>query len=161
MPIDEACPSRGKLPRRSRRRTRTASSTAISSRRISSSRRRQRQGAGLRLGEGGRHRCRPLSGSGRTRRPLSIADPRLARNDPGWFHSWHRALHEPGAGEGKASRQATDIWAFGCVLYEMLAGRRAFDGDDVADVLAKVLQRDPDYAVIDRNAPPSVRKLLR
>jgi serine/threonine protein kinase len=67
----------------------------------------------------------------------------------------------PEQAKGKLVDKRTDIWAFGCVLYEMLTGRRAFDGDDVADVLAKILQREPDYTRIDRHAPPSVRKLLR
>ena len=67
----------------------------------------------------------------------------------------------PEQAKGKSVDKRTDIWAFGCVLYEMLTGTRAFDGDDVADVLAKILQRAPDYTTVDRKAPPSVRRLLR
>ena len=68
----------------------------------------------------------------------------------------------PEQAKGKPVDKRTDIWAFGCVLYEMLTGRRAFDGDDVSDVLAKILQREPDYTLIDRGgAPSSVRRVIR
>ena len=55
----------------------------------------------------------------------------------------------------------TDIWAFGCVLFEMLAGRRAFEGDDMPEILSRVLQRDPDWARLPADLPPSIPKLLR
>ena len=52
--------------------------------------------------------------------------------------SRHGRLHEPGAGARAAPvDKRADIWAFGCVLYEMLTGRRAFEGDDVSDTLAR------------------------
>jgi eukaryotic-like serine/threonine-protein kinase len=55
----------------------------------------------------------------------------------------------------------TDIWAFGCVLYEMLAGRRAFEGDTASDALAKILEREPDWTVLPAATPARVRELLR
>ena len=55
----------------------------------------------------------------------------------------------------------TDIWAFGCVLCEMLAGRRAFPGDHVSEVLASVLAREPDLSALPAATPPSIRRLLR
>ncbi len=60
----------------------------------------------------------------------------------------------------KTVDKRADIWAFGCVLFEMLAGRRAFEGDDVPDILSRVLQRDPDWARLPVNLPPSIPKLL-
>src|SRR6185369_1280204 len=54
-----------------------------------------------------------------------------------------------------------DIWAFGAVLYEMLTGRRAFEGETVSDTLASVLTREPDYALLPPDTPPAVRGLLR
>src|SRR5262249_34977065 len=55
----------------------------------------------------------------------------------------------------------SDIWAFGCVLYEMLTGKRAFDAEDVADTLAAVLRSDPDWSALPAEAPPHVITLIR
>ncbi|HEX2463379.1 MAG TPA: protein kinase, partial [Thermoanaerobaculia bacterium] len=62
---------------------------------------------------------------------------------------------------GRSADKRCDIWAFGCVLFEMLTGRRAFEGSDVADVLAAVLTRDPDWSLLPPQLPPSIRALLR
>ena len=71
------------------------------------------------------------------------------------------AYMSPEQARGKPLDKRTDIWAFGCVLYEMLTGRRAFAGDEVSDVLASVLAREPDLAALPATAPPSIRRLLR
>jgi Tol biopolymer transport system component/tRNA A-37 threonylcarbamoyl transferase component Bud32 len=55
----------------------------------------------------------------------------------------------------------TDIFAFGCVLFEMLTGRRAFAGDSAADVVSRVLQREPDWTLLPADLPPAVDRLLR
>ena len=55
----------------------------------------------------------------------------------------------------------SDIWAFGCVLYEMLTGRRAFDGEDVSETLAYVLKSEPDWSALPKTTPVAVRRLLR
>jgi len=54
----------------------------------------------------------------------------------------------------------TDIWAFGCVLYELLAGQRAFRGQTISDVLARVLEREPDWKDLPVATPAKVRSLL-
>jgi eukaryotic-like serine/threonine-protein kinase len=71
------------------------------------------------------------------------------------------AYMSPEQARGKPVDKRADIWAFGCVLYEMLAGRRAFDGQTVSDVLAAILTRDPDWATLPGETPPSVRRVLK
>lgn len=61
----------------------------------------------------------------------------------------------------KPADQRSDIWAFGCVLYELLAGVRAFRGETVAGTLAAILEREPDWTMLPARTPPSVRSLLR
>ena len=67
------------------------------------------------------------------------------------------AYMRPEQAKGKPLDKRTDIWAFGCVLYEMLTGVRAFEGDEVSDMLATVLGSDPDW---DR-LPTSARLIRR
>src|SRR5262249_42884728 len=55
----------------------------------------------------------------------------------------------------------SDVWAFGCVLYEMLTGTRCFDGEDVADTLAFVLTKEPDWSALLPSTPLLVGNLLR
>ncbi len=67
----------------------------------------------------------------------------------------------PEQAKGKPVDRRADIWAFGCVLYEMLAGRRAFDGDDVSETLATIIKGEPDWSKLPAGCPPSVHRLLR
>ena len=71
------------------------------------------------------------------------------------------AYMSPEQARGKAVDKRMDVWAYGCCLYEALTGRRAFDGDNVTDVLAAVVNQEPDLALLPRQLPPAVSKLIR
>jgi Tol biopolymer transport system component len=71
------------------------------------------------------------------------------------------AYMSPEQAKGKEVDARTDIFAFGCVLYEMLTGKRAFDGKDVSERLASVLAREPDWTRLPEDVSRDVRKLLR
>ena len=67
----------------------------------------------------------------------------------------------PEQARGKDVDKRTDIWAFGCVLYEMLTGRRAFDGRDTTEVLASVIRSEPDWRALPADTPPVLQTYLR
>ena len=67
----------------------------------------------------------------------------------------------PEQARGKPVDERADIWAFGCVLFEMLTGRKTFQGESVSDVLASVLKTEPDLNGIPANTHPRIRELLR
>jgi serine/threonine protein kinase/Tol biopolymer transport system component len=67
----------------------------------------------------------------------------------------------PEQAKGRPVDRRTDIWAFGCVLYEMLTGRRAFDGETVTDVLAAVVRAEPEWSALPTNTPDRVHELVR
>jgi serine/threonine-protein kinase len=71
------------------------------------------------------------------------------------------AYMSPEQAKGRAVDRRADIWAFGAVFFETLTGRRAFDGDDVSEVLASVLKTDPDWAALPVDLPAPVRGLLK
>ena len=110
----------------------------------------RRQGARLRPGEGGA----PRNAAGRvaggssddTREGLVLGSA---------------AYMSPEQARGKRVDKRTDIWAFGCVLYEMLTGRKAFAGETVSDTIAAILERDPDWSVLPETTPPTIRRLLQ
>ena len=70
------------------------------------------------------------------------------------------AYMSPEQARGQAVDKRTDIWAFGCVLYEMLSGRRAFPGDTMSDTLVRILEREPDWTALPAATPAAVRTLL-
>ena len=66
----------------------------------------------------------------------------------------------PEQARGQAINKRTDIWAFGCVLFEMIAGRRVFPGATISDTIAAVLERSPDWTALPPATPPPVRHVL-
>ncbi len=71
------------------------------------------------------------------------------------------AYMSPEQAKGRVADRRTDVWAFGCVLFEMLTGKRAFDGEDVSDTLAAILRGEPDWSAIPPEVPEHVRTILR
>src|SRR3990172_4043551 len=71
------------------------------------------------------------------------------------------AYMSPEQARGKTVTKATDIWAFGVVLYELVTGKQAFQGEDVTDILATVVKTEPDWSRLPEATPPSIRTLLR
>ena len=67
----------------------------------------------------------------------------------------------PEQARGKQVDRRADIWAFGCVLFEMLTGRQAFEGETVSDAVASILKNEPDWNALPVATPPHVRTLLR
>ncbi len=71
------------------------------------------------------------------------------------------AYMSPEQARGKAVDKRTDIWAFGCVLYEMLTGKQAFVGEDVADTIAAVVRGTPDWDALPAGTPEQIRIVLK
>ena len=71
------------------------------------------------------------------------------------------AYMSPEQARGRAVDRRADIWAFGCVLYEMLTGAKTFGGDDVTDTIAAVVRAEPEWSKLPAATPQSIRRLLR
>jgi serine/threonine protein kinase len=67
----------------------------------------------------------------------------------------------PEQARGQPVDRRTDIWAFGCVLYELLAGQAAFKGESSSDLVAAILERDPDWRTLPADTPTSLRRLVQ
>jgi eukaryotic-like serine/threonine-protein kinase len=70
------------------------------------------------------------------------------------------AYMSPEQAKGRPADKRSDVWAFGCVLFEMVAARRPFDGEDIAETLASVLKAEPDWKLLPSALPQSVRTLI-
>ncbi len=152
IPMDEALPIAKQIARLSRPRTSGASSIATSSRPIS----RSAKTAWSRCSTSG---CRkPRRPRARWRRTLSqsptMTSPALT--EAGVILGT-AAYMSPEQARGKGVDTRSDIWGFGCVLYEMLTGQRAFAGQSVSDTLARVIEREPDWARLPTGLSPALR----
>jgi len=102
-------------------------------------------------------------------RAMDAADRSDTSNSPTLtFHATQAGLilgtaayMSPEQAKGRAADKRADIFSFGCVLYEMLAGRRAFEGEDVSDTLAAVLRGDPVWTALPATTPPAIRSLIQ
>src|SRR6185436_2525063 len=70
------------------------------------------------------------------------------------------AYMSPEQARGRTVDKRADVWAFGCVLFEMMSGRRAFEGDDVTETLAAVVKSEPPWSALPATTPPSIRRLI-
>ena len=112
---------------------------------------RHREGAGFRTGESSSDRfrlttCRSLSRIDGTQEGVVLGTV---------------TYMSPEQARGLPVDTRTDIWAFGCVLYEMLTGRKAFHGDTATDCLAAIVGKEPDWTALPPSTPPSVVALLQ
>jgi eukaryotic-like serine/threonine-protein kinase len=71
------------------------------------------------------------------------------------------AYMSPEQARGRTVDKRADVWAFGCLLYEMLAGTRPFEGDDVSETMARVIEREPDWSALSKTAPTPVVRVIR
>jgi serine/threonine-protein kinase len=71
------------------------------------------------------------------------------------------AYMSPEQARGKSTDRRTDIWSFGCVLYEMLTGKVPFEGETTTDTIARIIEREPDWDRLPTTTPPNIRVLLR
>jgi eukaryotic-like serine/threonine-protein kinase len=71
------------------------------------------------------------------------------------------AYMSPEQARGLPVDKRTDVWAFGCVLFEMLTGRKPFRGETVSDTIAAILQREPEWGALPRSIPTNIRQLLQ
>jgi len=93
--------------------------------------------------------------------PDLAASPRLTATDIGERILGTPAYMSPEQARGKPVDKRTDIWSFGCVLYEMLTGRQAFAGETISDTIAAILEREPEWTALPDTTPVTVRRLLQ
>ena len=96
--------------------------------------------------------------------PATAADASLtlARDETGTGAVLGTAAYmSPEQARGKPMDRRTDIWSFGCVLYEMLCGRKAFDGATASDAIVAILEREPDWSALPPATPARIKDLLQ
>jgi serine/threonine-protein kinase len=100
-------------------------------------------------------------GSGGTERRVTESPTLTARATQMGMILGTAAYMAPEQARGKVVDKRADVWAFGAVLFEMLAGARAFPGEDITDTLAAVVRGEPDWSRLPSDVPPTLRAYLR
>ncbi len=116
-----------------------------------------------RIGPGAAHSLKVLDfGLGKALAPLhhDTALHGLTGTSPGILLGT-AAYMSPEQARAEVVDERADIWAFGCVLFEMLTGTRAFPGRTAAEVLGNIVEREPAFSLLPENTPASIRRLLR
>jgi serine/threonine protein kinase len=86
--------------------------------------------------------------------------PTVTSSTPGRVLRGTAAYMSPEQARGQEAGRLSDIWAYGCVLFEMLTGRHAFRGETTSDILGAVLKLEPDWAALPKDTPAGIRRLL-
>jgi serine/threonine-protein kinase len=99
----------------------------------------------------------PFSGTSALSSPVTITTPSLTK---GGVLLGTAAYMSPEQAKGREANRRSDVWAFGAVLYEMLSGRRAFEGSDIPETVASVLRSDIDLSRLPSSTPAPLRRLV-
>jgi serine/threonine-protein kinase len=106
--------------------------------------------------------AKALSGEGGATDPTSSLSPTMTSGGTrAGVILGTAAYMSPEQAKGKPIDRRTDIWAFGCVVFETLTGTRLFDGETISEMIAAVLKTDPDWKVLPPATPPALKRLLR
>src|SRR5262245_52318206 len=91
----------------------------------------------------------------------SADSPTLLSQTAGGVLIGTAAYMSPEQARGRAVDRSTDIWALGCILYEMLSGRQAFGGETMTDILGGIVKGDPDWNALPKDTPPQLVYIIR
>jgi serine/threonine protein kinase/tetratricopeptide (TPR) repeat protein len=86
-------------------------------------------------------------------KPVTVTQPGRVIGTPAYM--------SPEQARGKPTDKRSDIWSFGCLMYEMLTGHLPFEGQTAADTLARIIEREPDWELLPQETPENIRALLR
>jgi len=100
----------------------------------------------------------PASGTSLSRSPTVAAHPDMTREG---VILGTAAYMSPEQARGKAVDRRSDVWSFGCVLYECFVGKPAFSGETASDLVARILEREPDWASIPPGTPARAKEIVR